>query len=245
MWTPGSGSRTPARITIDLVTPPSLLTPGYKGSGSVSPRYSWTPAYNGSVSVSPGSVSVSPVDLTGVDAGVLSSKLLALVQPLDISKLPSWGSGVVVLHDYSLLPRDVWRLFLDWLLTTGAEHDVFTIRRLCRACRRHVDEYLPFWLSFGVPKAEGYCLSKSVIRDCADVHRERLMEERRTIVASSTSLKQKISRREMKIAGLKREKRALASELETNEDTKREIDGRLSEIKTAFKFKRAKKTVKK
>jgi hypothetical protein len=245
MWTPaynGSGSvspgsRTPARITIDLVTPPSSLTPVYNGSGSGSPLYSLTPVYNGSGSGSPGSV----IDLTtGVDAGVLCDKLLALVQPLDISKLPSWGS--VVQQNYSSLPRDVWRLFLVWLM--GHESNIFTVRRLCRDCRRHVDEYLPFWRSFGVPESPGFSLSTSVIRHYANVERRRLLKDRKRHTASSTSIKQKISRREKKILDLQREKRQLEVELAAYQELKEDITTRVSEI-TSFKFKRAKRIVKK
>jgi len=249
MMTPASGSGwvTPARpIVIDLDTPPysGWVTPSYKGGSDAAEV--WTPAYNGSASgsVSSGSWTVgNGATAGGVDAGLLSDKLFAYVQPLDISKLPSWGCAVP--RDYSTLPRDVWRLFLDWVWNTGAEHDVFTIRRLCGVCKRHVDEYSPVWQSFRVPQAAGLSLSVSVIRHCADVQRERLLQERRNITAAANSIKLKISRRDMKIQQLKGEKRGLEVELETNQDQKTDIDARLSEIKTAFKFKRARRTVKK
>jgi hypothetical protein len=68
------------------------------------------------------------------------------------------------------------------------------------------------------------------------------MENRKTYAVNANSLKQKMKRRESKIQELKREKRELEKELETNEELRDGIAKELCDFKR-FKFKRAKTNV--
>lgn len=105
----------------------------------------------------------------------------------DVSQYNSWNTTPDKMCDYSELPRDLWEttLLLKHITRTN---DILNIRLVCKRFKQYVDKSA-FWNRFNVLRqAPTELMVTSVLRHFANLHRNKLIEEKRNHISEVRSL---------------------------------------------------------